>query len=333
MSDYDVYIYGYYSPRMGHASDLNELSTKFAEDLLHIDNMFANYQEIDFITHSMGGLVTKGMLVQLNNPPQYPDLQKVRCVIYISVPSSGASVADVASWFSRNPQFKSMTANESNNYLQAIDGQWRKLLNQRTSEHPFPRTFSAYETLPTDGVKVVPSLYTSQLADSDVIAFDYNHISIVKPDSRENDVYKWARANILNSSNPQPETSRTEVRPPDAAPALATHGAPLGSLFEYSYSTDSSVVCHGEYVKISATQWYEKHADGDPQPCLVNAVIFTYTERESADPNYFLLYDSGRHILVRLTNSPIGDTSPDQWRYISSPDDQWNVVHTLTRKK
>ena len=46
--------------------------------------IFRNYGEIDFITHSMGGLVSKRMLGKMNTPDDYSDLEKIHSVIYIS---------------------------------------------------------------------------------------------------------------------------------------------------------------------------------------------------------------------------------------------------------
>ena len=60
---------------------------------------FANYDEVDFMTHSMGGIITKRMLNTLNTPTESVNLHRLRCVIYISVPSNGAEVASLASSF------------------------------------------------------------------------------------------------------------------------------------------------------------------------------------------------------------------------------------------
>lgn len=329
-ADYDVFVYGYYSPKVGRASDIYEIATLMGQQL-HDAGFFQKYSEIDFITHSMGGIVTKRMLDDLNTPSGFGDLQKVHSVLYISVPSNGASVADIASWFSQNPQFSSMTADESNNFLQAVEGDWRKVLNQRNAEHPFPRTFSAYEKLSVGPVKVVPQLYTSGMADTAIVAFDYDHIEIVKPDGLNNDVYEWARARILDSSKINSQTLGAEHKA--IIPPLAVPGAPVGTTYEYTFKDPGSNTCTGEYIKVSASEWYERHVPTDPPQCLVDATIFTYSERESSDKNYILLYDAGRHLYARLANTQIGETSPGEWRLVSSGDEDWNVVHMLVRRK
>jgi hypothetical protein len=325
MTGYDVFVYGYYTPPMGHAADIDQTSTLMKQQLIDA-KFFKNYREIDFITHSMGGIITKRMLNQLNNPTDFPLLQLVRAVVYVSVPSSGAPIADIASWFSLNPQFSSMSASESNNYLQSIDGDWRKAMNQRTSEHPFPRAFVAYEILSVDGVKVVPALYTSQQSDSDIVGFTYNHVTIVKPDSLTNDVYQWTRARISDASQILPVQGDH-----GPGPVPISGGAPVGTLFQYTFTVPEGATCTGEIVKVSNTEWYERHAPSDPATCLEDAQILIFTEVKSDDPQYFLLYDSGRKLYTRLSNTAVGDQSPQEWRLESSND--WNVVHTLTRKK
>jgi len=103
----------------------------------------------------------------------------------------------LASWISQNPQFKGMDPKSASDFLQSVEGDWANLLRQRTTELPFPRTYSAYETLPTGPVMVVPQLYTSGLSDGREIGFDYNHIDIVKPKDRRAEVYLWTKARLL----------------------------------------------------------------------------------------------------------------------------------------
>jgi pimeloyl-ACP methyl ester carboxylesterase len=198
-SDYDVFVYGYASPLGGHAANIYELATRFGQQMKDW-NLLVNYDEVDFVTHSMGGLITKRMLDTLNTPTESVNLHRVRSVIYIAVPTAGADIAALASWISDNPQFKSMSTREASDFLQSVEGDWQSLLRSRTAFAPFPRNFSAYETKPTHHVNVVPSLYTSQVSDAPVLGFDYDHIDIVKPPDRGNDVYRWVKARILESS-------------------------------------------------------------------------------------------------------------------------------------
>jgi pimeloyl-ACP methyl ester carboxylesterase len=178
LKDFDVYVYGYSSPAVGEASNIREIADRFGQELKD-NKIFANYEEVDFITHSMGGIITKRMLDTLNTPSENVNLHRVHCVIYLAVPSNGAELASLASWISHNPQFKSMSSRNAADFLQAVEGDWAAILRARNARSPFPRTYSAYEKLRTASFQVVPQLYTSQLADAPVLGFDYNHLVLL----------------------------------------------------------------------------------------------------------------------------------------------------------
>jgi pimeloyl-ACP methyl ester carboxylesterase len=200
LSAYDVYVYGYESPCEGNTSNITEIANRFRTQLLD-DSFFSKYDEIDFITHSMGGLITKRMLSSLNTPADADKLQRVRSVLLIAVPSSGAPVAAIGDSLSTNPQFTNMDPVQSKAFLQAMDQDWDSMMRGRTPGRPYPRAFVAYETKDLAILKIVSSLFTSQVSDDTPMPFDYDHIAIVKPNSTDNDVYKWSRARILDSSS------------------------------------------------------------------------------------------------------------------------------------
>ena len=200
LPNFDVFVYGYASPAMGDASSIERISVRFLQQLRDY-GFFDNYDEVSFVTHSMGGIVTKRALNMLNTQADSPLLQKVHTVIYISVPSNGADLATLASWISNNPQFRGMNPKNASDFLQSVEGDWANLLRHRDSSRPFPRTYSAYETVSTGPVQVVPQLYTSELSDGPVVGFDYNHINIVKPKDPDADVYRWVKARLLENLN------------------------------------------------------------------------------------------------------------------------------------
>jgi WD40 repeat protein len=203
LSDLDVFVYGYASPAMGDASTIERISVRFLQQLKDY-RFFDEYKEVNFVTHSMGGIITKRALVMLDTPAESSTLQRVHTVIYISVPSNGADLAALASWISDNPQFKGMSPKSASDFLESVESDWANLLRQRPAPLLFPRTFSAYETLPTGPVQVVPALYTSELSDGRVVGFDYNHIDIVKPKDRDAEVYQWVKARLLEKVSVQP---------------------------------------------------------------------------------------------------------------------------------
>jgi hypothetical protein len=115
-------------------------------------------------------------------------------------------------------------------------------------------------------------------------------------------------------------------------PPLVTGGAPVGTEFQYNFTKEGgSLECVNETVKVSPTEWEERPAPGAAAGCLVGVVIFKYTERESGDPHYILLYDEGRSLFARLTFTEKGQLSPSEWRLVSNP--VWNVTRSVTRTK
>jgi len=200
MKDFDVYVVAYASPLLGHASTIEEVSQRLLQQLRD-RGFFARYQQIHFITHSMGGLVVKRLLVELNRPSELETLRRVRTVLFLSTPAQGATVADTASWLSLNPQLRDMAPADLNSFLQSLDNQWDVLLHDRDAfGGVFPRAYCAYETLPTGGVMVVSRIYATSRCDPPRYPLDVDHYAIAKPPSRDDDPYPWARARILETS-------------------------------------------------------------------------------------------------------------------------------------
>jgi hypothetical protein len=214
LSTYDVYVYGFYSPIVGKASDVDEVSTRMLRQLKD-DGIFSHYESIYFITHSMGGNITKDLLNSLNTRREHAKLQQVRLVLYIAVPASGAQAAAIGDLVSKNPQFKSMSRESALIYLRDSEKRWQTTMRERTPMEPFPRAFIAYETRPWKStVRVVPDLYTSGFSDDEPYALDQDHFSIVKPADTDAYIYKWAKARIIDASLIEPADD------PDALPNL-----------------------------------------------------------------------------------------------------------------
>jgi len=196
--EYDIYVYGYLSPYISTASSLTEVSQRMGQQLKD-RKIFESYDEIFFVTHSAGGIVTKAMLDTLHTPLEGRLLQKVRCVLYISVPTNGANLSALAKWLSNNPQLKSLDPKGAADFLRFTESEWDQILHDRSPSSPFPKAFSAYETLPWNGVTIVPELYTSSQSDG-TLGFDYNHETIVKPLDQTSEIYEWAKSRILDAS-------------------------------------------------------------------------------------------------------------------------------------
>lgn len=195
---FDVYSVGFDSPYVGRSSNIVEIAGRVRDQLAR--RGIFDYPEVYFITHSMGGLITKRMLVDMNTPAQEAALRRVKGVLLYSTPSQGAPVADLARWLSQNPQLDDMRPANVNTFLQGLEWQWEALLREREERGiAFPRVYCAYETKGL-GIDIVNRLYAQTRCDNQPYAFDLNHFQIVKPASPESDIYDWARARIEDAA-------------------------------------------------------------------------------------------------------------------------------------
>jgi pimeloyl-ACP methyl ester carboxylesterase len=167
--------------------------------VLEDNEVLTKYKEVYFIGHSMGGLVIKRMLGDLNRPGQVEKLRKVTAVLYVSTPAQGADLADYGSWLSLNPQLRDMRPADLNSFLQTVENQWQNLMRERGKE-VFPRVFCAYETKPTYGKLVVSRVYAATICDQNPFPINEDHAAIVKPFSMDADIYKWSRKRIRETS-------------------------------------------------------------------------------------------------------------------------------------
>jgi len=190
----NVLSIGYASHPIGAASNINEIANRLLSRLID-KGVFEERRKVIFIAHSMGGLITKRLLVQLRS--QAPEAYKqVAAVFFLATPSGGSDLAQVAAWMSGNPQFGDMKPSDVNTLLQVYEEDWAALLRQRSRESPYPKAYCAYETLPTGRFHVVPRSRAQSGCDETPIAFDRDHLGIVKPDSTQDEVYRFVLARL-----------------------------------------------------------------------------------------------------------------------------------------
>jgi hypothetical protein len=149
----------------------------------------------------MGGLIVKRALTNLNRPNYIEKLRRVKAVLYISTPAQGAEIASVGSYLSVNPQLSDMHPADLNSFIQNLENQWQDLLRDRDAQfQQFPQSFCAYETKPTYGIIVVSRVYAATRCDQNPFPVDEDHAAIVKPASKEADIYKWVQSRIQQTS-------------------------------------------------------------------------------------------------------------------------------------
>lgn len=191
--DSDIYVHNFQSPKLARAQQIVELAGRF-RDLLEVDGVL-KHKQLVFLVHSMGGLITRAMLVDAR-----PPASQIPMIFFFATPSGGADVAGIASHLSENPQLRNMLPLESGGYVKDLFEQWL-----RTSDDPrlnYPNAIASYcasEIQKTWGVLIVPETSASLLCNHETRAVNANHIGIVKPRDDRDDPYIYFKAAYLRT--------------------------------------------------------------------------------------------------------------------------------------
>jgi pimeloyl-ACP methyl ester carboxylesterase len=189
----DVYVYEYPSRALSGPFTLPEIAASM-ESRLRNDKVFEDHEEIIFVCHSMGGLVTLQLLLTFR-----PLASKVPLLALYSTPQSGAEIARLGSIF-KNPQLEAMIPGDDNQFLENLERQW-KVAGFRTTIR------CVYERRPTKGVLVVDRNSGTRLCEGSTVPIDADHVGIVKPENRNQDSYIALRNWVLDlQARPTPTT-------------------------------------------------------------------------------------------------------------------------------
>jgi hypothetical protein len=202
LSNYAVLTTSYSSPVLQLGATI-EQTAQGLETALKDAGVYTRFSQIVFISHSMGGLVVRRVLVLLDSTDGDGALTRVGPVFFFATPTSGARLADLADWISMNPQAHDLRTADVNTFLQALDTDWENVLRrraERTAGHP--QVYCSYELQRTQikagiWVQVVPELYAKTTCDETPDGFQRDHFSLVKPDDNQDDVYMWTKERIL----------------------------------------------------------------------------------------------------------------------------------------
>lgn len=206
--DFDVFAYNYESTAFGGRSSIEAVAQRMLEHLMTRE-VFSVYKEVYFITHSMGGIITKRVLNELQFRGDMESLERVRAVLYISTPAQGAPIVGYVDWLSTwlglNPQLRDLRPSDLNSFLQVVENQWHTLMGLRDKRGASsPKAYCAYETKSTHGTVIVSRVYTATRCDNVPYAIDLDHFEIAKPRNDEADPYVWSKDRILEAANRKP---------------------------------------------------------------------------------------------------------------------------------
>lgn len=174
----DLFAFGYTSNMFKSGS----LAIDEAANLLYarLDNEgVLKYDDIVFVNHSMGGLVTLRMLIQRADVRE-----RTSDVVLFATPQEGAQITRIAQNVAHNPALEDMLPANRNTFLRTLNDDFRNLDPSKR-----PRVTCAYEKRPVGNVMIVPWESATRFCDGNAIAIAENHITIVKPDRRQHDSF------------------------------------------------------------------------------------------------------------------------------------------------
>ncbi|MDP9121382.1 MAG: alpha/beta fold hydrolase [Acidobacteriota bacterium] len=206
LKGFDILLYGYSSHKWGDSISLQEVSTRMMQSMKD-SRIFEDYDEICVVAHSTGGLVAAQILISLNTPTDVALLRRVRCVILLSTPSNGTSIAKAAQAMGWSRQGVDLRDDPLSSWLTGVQEGITRLVNERNRlSSTFPRFFVGYETVPTLGLTVIDRRGVLGLPpDQELQAFSLNHFQMAAPATAADALYVWVKQRLLESTLAPPK--------------------------------------------------------------------------------------------------------------------------------
>jgi pimeloyl-ACP methyl ester carboxylesterase len=173
-----------------------------------------NYNTIYLICHSLGGNLMRHYLA-LQYLGADDSAKKYRGMFLLGTPTEGTSAARFGQLLmigvgtGTGPVVRTLTVLQDNDYLQLLDASWSQLTARlQKAGMPF-KVWAGYEKRPVYGVTVVDE--SSAVAavrkmsgkgspDDRIRGFEQkDHISLIKPESVDDPVYKWVKSKLLGT--------------------------------------------------------------------------------------------------------------------------------------
>ncbi|MEH1913763.1 AAA-like domain-containing protein [Nostoc sp.] len=217
---------------------------------------------IIFIAHSMGGLLVKEMLRNAQTFQKKAVIQQTKGIVFLSTPHTGSHLANLVDKISILAR-TTVSVNE----LKAHIPQLRQLNEwyRQNVDSLEITTKVYYETKPTQGFLVVdPDSANPGIKDVQPTATDDDHLSITKPKSTENLVYKGVSQFIkqqllINPSNVKQPTPKVKENNSSVIYENTDGQVPLNSPFyierpEVEIKCYESILQPGALIRIKAPQ-------------------------------------------------------------------------------
>lgn len=172
--DADIFVYQYPTSISGTFS-IDELAENMRLQLAA--NKIDERESIVFLSHSMGGLVTRDFLLK-----NRAIAGKVRFLNFFATPTNGSQIATYLSMIASHPQLQGMKLNVTTGFL----GDQTRAWNAAGFTIP---TYCAYEKRLTYGQTIVGFESAVAMCNRPLDPIDADHFSIVKPADANADSY------------------------------------------------------------------------------------------------------------------------------------------------
>lgn len=222
----NIYVYEYPSPTLGKSFSVDELADNMW--LVLSSDGVLKHDSITFVSHSMGGVVTRAFILK------YRDVvPRIRLLYFFATPTTGTPYARLASLFSRNPQFGAMYPMDSDSHLAIIQSSWLAAKFKL-------RSFCGYETQDTYGFLIVDRQSATNLCTERLDPIDADHFTIVKPSGPTSTSYRALKQAMEETALQPVKPGKAQTLDIEMAPFVITHrlyysnGARQGT--EYSLS-------------------------------------------------------------------------------------------------
>ena len=184
----DIYVYSYPTGLWATLS-IDELAENMRADLKA--NGVSDYKKIIFISHSMGGLVTRSYLIKNQQVAAHTSF-----AYFFATPTTGAQIASFLQYMLSSAQIVKMKLMNAEDYLADLYRNWL------AANFKFP-SYCAYEKRRTSGILVVPMASAAALCTRALDPIDTDHIDVVKPDSQNSASYIAFKAAYADEEIPE----------------------------------------------------------------------------------------------------------------------------------
>ena len=209
----DVVSYGYVSSCRDFSKSIAANSSELFDFIRKRDTL-KKYRRITIVTHSLGGIITKKMIL---SELASAIVKKIKIVVNLGVPHWGATkLYD----FLRVASSKVCGGNDHLKELDGSDGSFLDELNSEwttkiySSSNPKRFVYAAGIELndyaPVGG-RVVPK-YSAAQYSTETILFKLDHAGLAKPDSSHDTVYQWVKNLLLNTKEGVDRISKSEEK-------------------------------------------------------------------------------------------------------------------------